>query len=224
MKKILTLALSICAILSLSACDGDGYSEEEKESNQYYQYIESTVEAHRYYGNTSSSKIATEDVNIALAGGDGLFNDFDYVALRFYRNIGTVLNSITFTISSEKDVMLWGVGFTGFQEYLQTNYSTKTTLIENLESEIALYADSPLTITLNLDECKPYSTNISPLDEFISYKTLPSGFSREQRAFILYFIPYEPGTSNVLGSTEKITPYDFGIRFSNIIFDFELEG
>ncbi len=222
MKKILTLALSICAILSLSACDGNGYSEEEKEKNEYYQYIESTVEAHNFYSTTSTdTKIATEEVNDALIGGDGLFNDYDYMALRFYRNTGTVLNSITFTISSKKDVMFYYIGLMGKQEIIKKDYSTTTTLIENSQQELSLYADTPLTITLYMDECTTDSS--SALSKSQSYKTLPSGFSRENRAFILYFIPYEPGTSNWLSSTEKITPFEFGIRFSNISFDFELE-
>ncbi|MFI3329939.1 MAG: hypothetical protein R3Y05_05605 [bacterium] len=223
MKKILTLALSICAIISLSACDGDGYSKEEKESNQYYQYIESSVEAVSSYS-PSGNTIASEEVNTALIGGADLFNDVDYMSLRFYRNTGTVLNSITFTISSEKDVMFYYIGMQARQEVTKKDYSTTTTLIENSQKEVALYADSPLTITLYMDECVVSSTNVGTLNDFQSYKTIPSGFSRNDRSFNLYFIPYEPGTSTWLSSTEKIAPFEFGIRFSNISFDFELEG
>lgn len=217
MKKILMFIFSVCASVPLAACNGD-YTSYDKEVNEYYKYLESSVEATSQSMRGFGDSFGSENVNTVIGEyNQHLYESFDYMSLDFYRREGVIFNSITFTVSSKKDVTLWSVGTQG-KGYLNGKYSNAYSNI----FDVNLNANEPQTFTLYMDECALYNGSS---ENNLSMDYIPSNTSRDNRMFSLFFNVYVPSSGiKFFDRTSEISSYDFGIRFSDISFDFELEG
>lgn len=216
MKKILILVLSICAVTSLSACDGE-FTKEDKEINEYYQYLDNYVEATSDSTRTIGKSFGKHTVNDVIGDyTNSLYDGIDYMDLVFYRRSDVVFNSVTFTITAQKDVTLHSFGLQA-KGYKYGEYKSAYVNVFDVDLE----ADIPQTFTLDVSNCS-FTNGGSNND--ISITTLPSATSKENRMFTLFFRVYMKGTNKTfLDNTSLIENYDLGIRFSNISFDFELE-